>query len=166
VRKHYPSFEEKFWSKVEISDQDKCWRWIGAKRWNGYGKFTHLEKTILAHRASYQIAFGSIEKNMVICHKCDNRWCVNPNHLWSGTQGENLSDMFAKGRNAKKKPRGSCELHPRAKVDNVQVKEIIERYSLGESSRKLASVYGISKTMILNIVNGKNWKNIDDDVFK
>jgi hypothetical protein len=161
MRKNYPSFEDKFWSKVDKGAENECWIWTGAKRWNGYGKFIHNYKTILAHKASFEINRGTIGDGLVVCHSCDNRACCNPNHLWLGTQAENMQDMFKKGRNAKSKPKGSCERHPRAKLKNSDIPEIKKLYSNGESSRSIGKKYGVSKTMILFIVKDKNWKHLD-----
>lgn len=81
----------RFWSKVAKSSDDKCWNWIGVTR-SGYGVFTYSYITHLAHRVSYLLSFGPIPNNLFICHKCDNSRCVNPNHLYAGTQFDNMKD--------------------------------------------------------------------------
>jgi hypothetical protein len=98
----YASMENRFFEKVEKSDS--CWIWVGAKTSNGYGSIGVNGKSMSAHRYSYQLHNGAIPNGMVICHTCDIRLCVNPAHLWAGTQKENLHDMFKKGRDCKNNP--------------------------------------------------------------
>jgi len=90
--------EKRFWSKVDVKSKNECWEWVAGKRRDGYGRFTIGNKEALPHRVSYKIHNGRIPKNMLILHKCDNRACVNPNHLYAGTQQDNMDDMYRKGR--------------------------------------------------------------------
>lgn len=89
--------EEKFWSKVAKSDG--CWEWQGARRGNGYGVIYKQGKGTQAHRLSWTITNGAIPAGMYVCHKCDNRPCVRPDHLFLGTHTDNMRDCGAKGRN-------------------------------------------------------------------
>ncbi len=88
--------DTRFWPKVIKTNG--CWEWIGARCLTGHGKFWYNKRLGEAHRFSYEIHVGSIPKGMVICHKCDNPPCVNPEHLFLGTMKDNSQDMMAKGR--------------------------------------------------------------------
>ena len=101
---------KRFFSKVNKTDT--CWEWTASLRNNGYGNFwTRIPSELTAHRYSWIITHGSIPKDMCVCHTCDNRKCVNPDHLFLGTQTENMRDMISKGRQnhfGKKEPVKPC----------------------------------------------------------
>jgi len=90
---------ERWRDKAGAEDENGCWPWIGAKTHYGYGKIRKNHKQIGAHRISYELHIGKIPKGMSVLHSCDNPGCVNPKHLFLGTQSDNLKDMFKKGRN-------------------------------------------------------------------
>lgn len=89
--------EERFKDKYTVSDNG-CWEWTGALGSDGYGRLKVNNKMILSHRFSYELYKGEIINGLVVCHQCDNRKCVNPNHLWLGTQRDNMIDCVLKGR--------------------------------------------------------------------
>ena len=77
---------------------DGCWEWIATKDRHGYGRVGHLGKVVAVHRKMYEMFVGEIPEGMSVCHTCDNRWCVNPSHLWIGNNYENTLDKMRKGR--------------------------------------------------------------------
>lgn len=86
-------------ARYKVNKDNGCWEWIGAMSNTGYGIVKHLGKRIGAHRASWIIHFGEINDiKMFVCHKCDNRKCINPDHLFLGTNSDNMRDCYQKGR--------------------------------------------------------------------
>jgi hypothetical protein len=87
----------RFWNKVLKTDT--CWLWTGTKDSRGYGRFAEMDrKMVLPHRFSWEIHFGRIAQGLQVCHKCDNPSCVNPKHLFLGTNSDNIQDSLRKGR--------------------------------------------------------------------
>lgn len=144
---------QRFWKKIEKSEG--CWKWKACIHSNGYGGFTILRKEMPPHRLSWILHKGSIPKDHWVLHKCDNRTCSNPEHLFLGDVRDNVSDSIAKGRHTKGIVQG---LH---KVTEEQVKEIRKKYMpYSYSMYTLAKEYGISVSEIHTIVHRKTWKHI------
>ena len=120
-----------------------CWLWNGSRSRKGYGEFGFRNSNILAHRFSWLQSYGSIPKNKMVLHKCDNPPCVNPEHLWIGTAQENTNDMISKGRQ-------KCT--PK-KLSESQVKQIREMVLIGFLQKELAQKFNVGNMTISDVVN-------------
>ncbi len=143
---------ERFESK--INKTNNCWLFNGALKKNGYGQFRVNKKTVAAHRFSYELYKGKIPENMFVCHSCDVRNCVNPEHLFLGTRQDNMDDMVKKGRQTHM----TRELNGRSKLTQEQVLEIRAKYKpYIYNIYMLAKEYGVGKSMIFCIISNQNW---------
>lgn len=119
---------ERFMAQVLPEPNSGCWLWVGHGSGNGYGGFwrSDLKQQVRAHRWIYEQVFGSFDKALCVCHKCDNRMCVNPHHLFVGTQSDNLLDCSRKGRLYKGGANNPCR-----KGANVPWTRIVTHCKLG-----------------------------------
>ena len=141
--------EDRFWAKVDKRGSDECWEWTGAKQ-NQYGQFRKpgSRKKLYAHRVSFEIHKGQIPDGMCILHRCDTPLCVNPNHLFLGTQAENLQDMSNKDRRY-------------TKLKAPEVLQIRELFNNGDFSKKiLGHRFGVTEQNINRIVSRQTWSHI------
>ncbi len=168
------TLEERFWSKV--TKTHSCWLWTGAKKIDGYGQFGVLNKTQQAHRVSWELHYSPIPPGLHVLHRCDNPPCVNPAHLFLGTNADNVKDRIEKGRTATGNhggrvfgDRNGARTHPEtrargdrhgcAKLTAREVFEIRQVYAEGSVSRQhLAERFGVSRGTIGHIVTGHTWK--------
>lgn len=126
-----------------------CWEWQKRINFLGYGQIKSEKKTELAHRVSYKVFIGEIPENKCVLHTCDNRKCVNPEHLWVGDDIDNAKDRMEKGRNN----------HYKKRLDKEDVKKIRKAYPQ-MSMTKLAKKYERNLSCIWCILTNKTWKNI------
>mgnify|MGYP000856665925 CR=1 FL=1 len=144
-----PDDIRRFMRQVQIS-ADGCWEWQGAKYPNGYGHFNGY-KLAYAHRFAYVIFNGDLCEGMEVCHTCDNPGCVNPAHLWQGTKSDNLRDAAMKGRT------NTVQLSP------DDVRRIRSMHNLKYSISDIASRFGVTTTIVYDVVNRRTWNYIEDD---
>ena len=143
---------DRFWTKV--SKSSGCWLWTGSVNVDGYAKFGRNGKWVSAHRVSYELKYGEIPDGMCVCHRCDVRNCVNPDHLFLGTHRDNMEDM---ARDGSKKG----ERHHGARLTENQVVEMRLMYAMGQCSQKsLALHFGVSPTTVYRVVRRTGWSHV------
>ncbi|MCX5786077.1 MAG: HNH endonuclease [Elusimicrobia bacterium] len=179
------SAEQRFWTHVQKGPG--CWEWQAGRKLgkHRYGKFKMNRKTIGAHRVAWEFEKGPVPEGLCVLHHCDNPPCVRPDHLWIGTNLDNIKDRDAKNRQAKGASNGSRlyperllrgerhpnRLHPErlsrgsshynAKLTEEQVREIRRLHATGQYGyHSLAVKFGMGSTPIASIVNRKSWKHI------
>jgi hypothetical protein len=172
-----PYVTSRFWSQV--CKTDGCWLWQGDISTRGYGRFSMGMGKILAHRFAYELTYGLILPGLFCCHHCDVRLCVRPDHLFLGTQKDNLVDMSRKGRSGAhthperlaRGDRSGTRLHPEkvrrgeqsptAKLTEVNVRAIrilrsMERWSYP----RLATHFGVSITLVRKVIIREVWRHV------
>lgn len=142
---------ERFTANHTIILPCDCWVWTASLTHNGYGQTTS-PLGARAHRVSYQLHVGPIPEGMCVLHRCDNRACVNPDHLFLGTHADNMADMLAKGRDKR-----VGNQNARSVLTEEQVLDI--RADTG-TQRGIADKYGVGKSTIANILQRHTWKHI------
>ena len=151
--------ESYFWSRMTRKDNG-CLEWTGAINGNGYGGLSMRrfgKRPIGAHVAAYMLKVGPVPNGMQVCHKCDNRACCEPSHLFLGTQSENLTDMVAKGRD-RHSPRFGIE-NPNAKLPWDEICEARLLRKCGFAQQWIADLFGVSQSSISSILIGKTRRN-------
>lgn len=139
-----------FWKRVKVGTANECWPWLAWIQTNGYGKFCEAHSNYhLPHRYAYALKHGEIPKGLLVCHKCDNRKCCNPDHLFLGTHKDNTQDSISKGRWL------TGSRSPSAKLTDAQFDEIKRRYVPRRGVKKLADEFGIDPKYVWAIGHGK-----------
>lgn len=151
------TINERLQEKMIINSENNCWEWNACLNNHGYGLVTIHGKVGHAHRRSYEAFIGKIPKGLFVLHHCDNRACINPDHLFLGTNKDNMSDMKNKGRAR------TChgEDNKNSKLKSEEVKEIKKLLQNGKSLYSLATQYNVSPATIWNIRVNKSWRHIN-----
>lgn len=145
----------RFWARV--SKRETCWEWTGPYDGDGYGQFTDGEgRNVRAHRFSWSLANGPIPAGLKVLHRCDNPPCVNPSHLFLGTDNDNLKDAISKGR-----LNVVGENNAAAKLCDESVREIRRLCGSGVGQKVVAAKYGVHHDAIHRIVTGRSWKHVE-----
>jgi hypothetical protein len=148
----YPA--QSFESRVDRSaGPDGCHLWMGGMHTTGYGGLSVGGKSLRAHRRAYELAYGPVAEGVMVCHRCDNRRCVNVAHLFLGSHADNMADLSSKQRR-------HGERNSRAKLSTEQVLEIRRLWRSGVQQKDLAKTYGVGKTQMSVIVRGLQWSHV------
>lgn len=148
----------RFWPKVDVRGPDECWIWKGGYSGSGYGQFRIRKgRMIGAHRFALELVAGPLADDVMACHECDNRACVNPAHLFPGTNSDNIKDAVAKGR-------ASMGVGvPNAKLTDDAVREARRLAAGGMYQRDIAAKLGVSQYAIWCVLSGRSWKHVAGD---
>lgn len=155
--------EQRFWARVDKNgpipesspELGPCWVWRGTTLRGGHGQIRWRGRNTLTHRLVWTLLRGPIPEGAICCHHCDNPPCVNPDHLFLGTNAGNAGDMVRKGRSAK----GERISHAKLSASDVQA--IRSRYAAGDcTQRQIAADYGVTHSVIGLIARGETWRHI------
>jgi len=136
---------ERFMSKVDTSGD--CWEWTAFRLKIGYGRFGLHQKVEQAHRVSFEHFHRKLEPGECVCHACDNPGCVNPDHLWAGSQKDNVADMTRKGRYP----------HRQGMNNKIAVDQVEEIRADSRTQQEIAKSYGITQAQVSQIKLRKSW---------
>lgn len=145
---------ERLWRRTDKSGD--CWVWTGSIRDDGYGQIGRgggAGGVVLTHRAAWEVTNGPIPAGLYVCHSCDNRSCIHPEHLFLGTHKDNMRDMFDKGRNR-------SGVHPGVILTEEDVLLIRHLEARGVSRPALAVAFGVTVWGIHSAVQGRSWKHV------
>ena len=147
----------RFWPKVVcLVGTDSCWEWIGATQTAGYGTLRVAGSTLQAHRISFEMHNGCVlSSSDLVCHRCDNRKCVNPDHLWVGSVGMNNADRHVKGRSRGASLAGVT--NPMSKLTEDDIRDI---RACPSNLKETADRYGIAFGTVSDIRRRKTWKHV------
>jgi len=140
-----------FWSKVRRSGKNNCWLWTGAKNKKGYGCLYIRGTQVGAHRVAW-----TVPKGLYVLHRCDTPGCVNPKHLYAGTQSQNIKDAVRRGRFSVNVPRG--DNHNSAKLNE---KLVVKIYHDPRPNKVIAAQYGVRPLAIWSVKARRTWRYVN-----
>lgn len=145
---------ERFWEKVQVGEPDECWWWQAGRDRDGYGVFGIDGRQWRAHRLAWVFTYGEIPKGLCVCHQCDEPGCVNPYHLFLGTNAANTADRDAKGRGRFMKGEGVGT----SRLTEAQVLDIRRLgHGAGLSQREIGELFGVDGSTVGCVLRGETW---------
>lgn len=156
VQHHGLTEYERLLKWTNVKGADECWEWLGSRKKGWHGQWRSATGQIeLAHRAAWRLMKGPIPDGLFVLHRCDNPACLNPTHLFLGTQSDNAKDMWAKGRARPKQAKGSQ--HANSKLTEDLVRDI---RASKESGVEIARRLGLTATTICDVRKRRTWKHL------
>ena len=156
--------QDRFWRSFVQVPIAGCWIWLGSPQGsNGYGRLKVDGRGVAAHRYSFQIHYGEVPAGKFVCHRCDVPLCVNPHHLFAGSEQDNTADKVAKGRQARGRKLSEAQSARRAKGERngnsrLTAEQVFEIRQSQRAQRAIAAQYGITQAAVSAIKRGKVWK--------
>jgi hypothetical protein len=148
---------ERFWQYVDKRSKHECWNWTGTSSGNGIGRYGQINlggSMFGAHRVSYHIHYNTDPGNLMVCHTCDNPLCVNPHHLFLGTNADNQRDSVAKGRNADRTgEKSNLAVLTWEKVR--EIRQLLETTDLPQTA--IAARFGVNQSTVSRVKKSKTW---------
>lgn len=143
------SLEQRLLAGVEYDTNGQgCWLWSGSIGWEGYGRLGYEGREYKAHRLAYEAWVGPIPAGLLVCHHCDMRCCIRPDHLFAGTHADNTADMVRKDR------------HGMAVLQIADIPVVRARLAAGETQASVARAYGVKHSVISLLARGERWRSI------
>lgn len=154
---HSKTLLQRFEERYTPEPNTGCWLWLGCISGDGYGGFLFPQGRI-AHRASWYIHHGAIPAGLFVLHRCDVRACVNPAHLFLGTNADNIADMMSKSREARGERKASARLTSR------DVLRMRAEFQAGKSIAALSRRFGLGATATRRAVLGETWRHLAAEI--